>query len=870
MVLFVLFIPSRILGQYPPEEDLARSFFSSTMEAYVHQCLPESPTEEEFNSLFHRLEGICEVVVKSPVCEGVRKGAVLECDKLDDNLRSGPNSIFGCLAGLFDGSMDIIKFIGQLIWWAVNPFDTASATSEYLEGAKAYVLAEWQRADAEVTGWEYRPLKVASQFTGAITKLIYDTLVNFWAKEKREFGCLNRKARWGLVCQAATNLLLPGKLMQGLLTLLSGATAQGSIAATNAIRNSGATYFAQIRNSATKINSGIQNVRAAGEDIARLGRRARESANAVRNIPQRAVVVVRESGFRLQNAGRRIREASRQTARQLGRRLQNSAANAGERIRGFVRPRSVVPDTTPLPAAPIISNATIPLQQHLPFPITSIWRQQAHRISRLEEASRSRSVRRAWRRTRGSMRDAGPGEGVSFYLRETGVRNGRILKRTDNGLVEIAYNVPAEGGKALAIKVVETRPNRLGRPVSGIQTAPVQNPFPKTIVNRPQNPESLPNQLSLPLTTVEPISAVPPVSATSASNITEGIRSAGRAIGRRYRDIHNRISDTTKKAVETPGELIRSTLATGSGVTHSSRAFINRVQSRNVPREELQRAAENTPSLVGEEEERQERAVLEARQLRSPLIHAKSAPTVQRSQLTDNLREKETGPIQTAQGKIMLPKNLLPRHRLNPLPLFANRLRSEFYEAPSRWVLSYKPFSPNTQATFYRPSQGRFVGGRSPQSVTTADKTVHSTFFAKIKHFFGLDNFPGNEPYVAKKGAYASFRNWDNSGGLSNARIVEDKGKHVEIIFKGPWRGRERQLLIEKDKLYRPLGVSSGHIQPGDRISIPAPFWRRQNGVVMGIKDGNVRVGLWQSNGNIRYTWASTNDVEGPYNKKVK
>ena len=224
-------------------------------------------------------------------------------------------------------------------------------------------------------------------------------------------------------------------------------------------------------------------------------------------------------------------------------------------------------------------------------------------------------------------------------------------------------------------------------------------------------------------------------------------------------------------------------------------------------------------------------------------VQAIPAPTVAESGLADELRREE----RFAQESLNIASTLLARAsgNLNPLPPFYDD-PSDIYERAPEWLYSYDTPGVN----------------RSPQSIAapTEEETPEPEaegWFARLKRFFGLDD----RPYAPKKGDRISFRNWLNFGGLSNARIAKDEGEYARLAFPDPWRGIEREISVAKNELYHPLGTSLGHIKPGDRVSIPAPFWRRRNGTVVGIKGGKVQVGSGELEENIHYEWVFAKDV---------
>ena len=149
---------------------------------------------------------------------------------------------------------------------------------------------------------------------------------------------------------------------------------------------------------------------------------------------------------------------------------------------------------------------------------------------------------------------------------------------------------------------------------------------------------------------------------------------------------------------------------------------------------------------------------------------------------------------------------------------------------------------------------------KPPPLLAEEHRPANPGWWAKVKSFFGITE----KPYAPREGDRISFRNWYNAGSLSNGRITKDEGHSVTLTFFDPWRGTEEEVSVPKGEIYRPIDTSLGHVRFGDRVSIPAPFWRRQDGTVMGIQDDRIQVGFWEKNGKIRYEWVSTNEVGDP------
>ena len=224
-----------LIGDETFVETAKKNFFRPTVKAYLNICRLDTPTETEFTTLLNNIENICEVVTAGSICSEVKDGARLRCDRLEENHELLFSSVFGCLAGGWDALVDVAGFVFQVLKWLFNPLDTLSAGSEYMESIKSYLLLEWEKAKSETTTWEYFHGKAAFKFFRSISALIGRSIDEFISREIQEIGCLNRKARAGLVCEVVGNIFLPGRTAEGMITVLRAGAVTGSRMAKSAV-----------------------------------------------------------------------------------------------------------------------------------------------------------------------------------------------------------------------------------------------------------------------------------------------------------------------------------------------------------------------------------------------------------------------------------------------------------------------------------------------------------------------------------------------------------------------------------------------------------------------------------------------------------
>ena len=110
---------------------------------------------------------------------------------------------------------------------------------------------------------------------------------------------------------------------------------------------------------------------------------------------------------------------------------------------------------------------------------------------------------------------------------------------------------------------------------------------------------------------------------------------------------------------------------------------------------------------------------------------------------------------------------------------------------------------------------------------------------------------------MLRPGERISFRNWEEGGGLTNAKVSRDRGAVVEVITP-----LKTLVELRRDNLYKPMEEGLTHVLVGDKVSFRRFLWWHSTGTVTSIKDNKVRISTTDSSGNIKHTWISTNHIK--------
>ena len=191
------------------------SFFKPLFRTYKNQCGVDPLKTHGPAGALNRLEGICQAVMEGPVCKDVEEGSRLQCDRGLDVAHRGSlwNFFAGCVGGLWDSGMDLLRIMGTILKWAINPIGSVSATTEYMGSVMSYLNAEYERAYQE-SSWPLRQVKAAKKMGGTLLRTLFNTITQAISLEIHQYGCLNYRARRGLICQIVGNIFLPGQALK--------------------------------------------------------------------------------------------------------------------------------------------------------------------------------------------------------------------------------------------------------------------------------------------------------------------------------------------------------------------------------------------------------------------------------------------------------------------------------------------------------------------------------------------------------------------------------------------------------------------------------------------------------------------------------
>ena len=532
-------------------EEVGRKFFKTTIETYAHYCLPDkTPTEAEFEALFANIEGVCEAVMATPECRvksrdnphGIEKYALLQCNDLESNFESTPESIWSCVAGAGRGAVNLAEFIGHIIWlmarFAWSPYETSS---EYLGGGIAYLVREWEEVSAETPYYRARILRIAPIVAKNIGRALWEALNKFYSRQWREFGCLNRQARLALMCQTITVIFNVGPSMKGFFSLLGAGTAKAGSAIGNKLLGIADSFIARFRASPTgqAVEGAVQTSQRIGVGIATAGRattaiprrvgqavegtvqigqrawegtknvsavarrRARRAARTMRDAPARAIEGARTVGRRATDATRRrAREAVqavREAPGEAARAVQQAASSAGRVGRVVLNAR---------PTAEALARS----QPGTEVSVNILGR--GTRNARVVKSIRDDVVQVDFITSSGNVgtelvninylgrplpnlpiplaRATAPAAGTQVSVRIDGAtRNGRVLRRLNDQAVEVDYYTP-QG----VVSTTEVHIGSLGNPLSNMPIPRLRTPPPTF-----GPPGSAPVQQGLPIPT---------------------------------------------------------------------------------------------------------------------------------------------------------------------------------------------------------------------------------------------------------------------------------------------------------------------------------------------------------------------------------
>lgn len=181
-----------------------------TMQTYEYLCRTQNMTPVS------DLDDICKIVTKSEVCKNVPKKNLLQCNSLDKHSQLDAwEFIQGCAEGALNSVKDLLNFFWEIMKWAWDNTTSNDArakskgqATEYLAATKLYLNTEYQKALAKSSP-PMKEMKAVSTMSGAIGKMILNSITDTVQKNYREFGCLNFEAKSEHVCKLVADVVIP-------------------------------------------------------------------------------------------------------------------------------------------------------------------------------------------------------------------------------------------------------------------------------------------------------------------------------------------------------------------------------------------------------------------------------------------------------------------------------------------------------------------------------------------------------------------------------------------------------------------------------------------------------------------------------------
>ncbi len=193
-----------------------RLSLSSTIHAFEKICNVEGISNL---NLYNKMQGICDVVIRSDVCKDVKKEDLLRCETIDKESQVDLwEFLKGCAQGVLDSIEEILKFLWDILKWVGSHLTSSDAwvktgdnVSEYSNMAKSYLHSEYEKAYAKSSSplESVRKIKAAMKMSAAISEMVVGSISNMISNEYKEFGCLNFEAKSNAVCTFIGTVAIP-------------------------------------------------------------------------------------------------------------------------------------------------------------------------------------------------------------------------------------------------------------------------------------------------------------------------------------------------------------------------------------------------------------------------------------------------------------------------------------------------------------------------------------------------------------------------------------------------------------------------------------------------------------------------------------
>ncbi len=201
-----------------------RFSLSSTVHAFEKICNVEGISNLD---LYNKMQGICDVVIRSNVCKDVKKEDLLRCEIIDKESQVDLwEFLKGCAQGVLDSIKEILKFLWDVLKWVGGHLTSSDAwvktgdnVSEYSNMAKSYLHSEYEKAYAKSSSSleSVRKIKAAMKMSTTISEMIVSSISSMISNKYKEFGCLNFEAKSNAVCTFIGYVAIPPA---GLLALI--------------------------------------------------------------------------------------------------------------------------------------------------------------------------------------------------------------------------------------------------------------------------------------------------------------------------------------------------------------------------------------------------------------------------------------------------------------------------------------------------------------------------------------------------------------------------------------------------------------------------------------------------------------------------
>jgi len=146
---------------------------------------------------------ICLALIKSPVCKDVPKEKQIQCNATEGSpMGDVGNYIWGCLKFTIGETLSAIWDLLKFAWAHTDSTvreETAHQASQAMDSVKLYLSTEYEKAYEEAG--PPKAVRAAMAVAGSLGVLLYNSIVDKFAKDIQEWPCFNQQAKAGKVCE---------------------------------------------------------------------------------------------------------------------------------------------------------------------------------------------------------------------------------------------------------------------------------------------------------------------------------------------------------------------------------------------------------------------------------------------------------------------------------------------------------------------------------------------------------------------------------------------------------------------------------------------------------------------------------------------